>query len=75
MANWIPNDPSLVAQIFKIRAAYTPPPEDGFISPMEWGLEANVIERFASAGMQNHVSLRREIYNFTFPRCAGRSDE
>jgi len=35
---------------------------------MEWGIEANVIERFASAGIpQNHVSLRREIYNFTFP--------
>jgi SAM-dependent methyltransferase len=68
MANWIADDPSLVAQIFKIRAAYTPPPEDGFISPMEWGIEANVIERFASAGIpQNHVSLRREIYNFTFP--------
>jgi SAM-dependent methyltransferase len=68
MANWIPNDPSLVAQIFKIRAVYTPPPEDGFISPLEWGIEANVIERFASAGIpQNHVSLRREIYNFTFP--------
>ena len=28
MGNWIPNDPTLVAQILKISAAYTPPPPD-----------------------------------------------
>ena len=51
MGNWIPNDPTLVAQILKISAAYTPPPPEGFISPMTWGLEANVIERFTGAGV------------------------
>jgi SAM-dependent methyltransferase len=68
MANWIPNDPSLVAQIFKIRAAYAPPPEEVFVNPLEWGIEANVIERFAAAGIQrNDVSFHREMYDFTFP--------
>ena len=68
MGNWIPNDPTLVAQILKISAAYTPPPPEGFISPMTWGIEANVIERFASAGVpQDNVSFVRDTYKFNFP--------
>ena len=51
MGNWIPGDPTLVAQILKISAAYTPPPPEGFVSPVTWGVEANVRERFASAGI------------------------
>lgn len=67
MGNWIPNDPNLIAQVFRIRAAYSPPPE-GFISPMTWGIEANVLERFASAGIpQENVSFFRDTYNFSFP--------
>src|SRR3989337_191015 len=46
MGNWIPGDPTLVAQILKISSAYTPPPPEGFISPVTWGLEENVRERF-----------------------------
>jgi len=68
MGNWIPNDPTLVAQILKISAAYTPPPPEGFISPMTWGVEPNVIERFASAGVpQGSVSFARDTYTFNFP--------
>src|SRR6187549_760675 len=51
MGNWIPGDPTLVAQILKISSAYTPPPPDGFVSPMTWGVEDNVIERFTAAGV------------------------
>src|SRR5690242_4633548 len=51
MGNWIPGDPTLVAQILKISSAYTPPPPEGFISPMLWGKEENVIERFEQAGI------------------------
>jgi ubiquinone/menaquinone biosynthesis C-methylase UbiE len=69
MGNWIPNDPTLVAQILKISGAYTPPPPEGFISPMTWGVEANVIERFASAGVaKENVSFVRDTYSFNFPR-------
>src|SRR5205823_901584 len=50
MGNWIPNDPTLVAQILKISSHYTPPPPEGFVSPMTWGVESNVIERFTAAG-------------------------
>ena len=68
MGNWIPNDPTLVARILKISAAYSPPPPEGFISPMTWGIEANVIERFASAGIpQDNVSFVRDTYKFNFP--------
>lgn len=51
MGNWIPNDPTLVAQILRISSSYSPPPPEGFISPMTWGVESNVIERFGSAGV------------------------
>ena len=51
MGNWIPNDPTLVAQILKISSSYSPPPPEGFISPMTWGVESNVIERFGGAGI------------------------
>jgi ubiquinone/menaquinone biosynthesis C-methylase UbiE len=51
MGNWIPGDPTLVAQILKISAAYTPPPPEGFVSPMTWGDQAKVRERFEAAGI------------------------
>ena len=68
MGNWIPNDPTLVAQILKISAAYSLPPPEGFISPMTWGIAANVIERFASAGVpRDNVSFVRDTYKFNYP--------
>ena len=68
MGNWIPNDPTLVAQVLKIAAAYTPPPPEGFISPMTWGVEANVVERFAAAGIaKEKIAFSKETYVFNFP--------
>jgi ubiquinone/menaquinone biosynthesis C-methylase UbiE len=68
MGNWIPDDPTLVAQILKISSAYSPPPPEGFISPMTWGVEKNVIERFAAAGVpEEKVSFARDTYHFNFP--------
>jgi ubiquinone/menaquinone biosynthesis C-methylase UbiE len=67
MGNWIPNDPTLVAQILKISSAYSPPPPEGFVSPMTWGVENNVIERFAKAGVaKENVSFLRDTYTFNF---------
>src|SRR5207247_2752409 len=61
MGNWIPNDPTLVAQILKISSAYSPPPPEGFVSPMTWGVEDNVIERFAAAGVpKKKISFERD---------------
>jgi ubiquinone/menaquinone biosynthesis C-methylase UbiE len=68
MGNWIPNDPTLVAQILKISSSYSPPPPEGFISPMTWGVEENVIERFAQAGIpSDRIDFSRETYTFEFP--------
>lgn len=68
LGNWIPNDPTLVAQILKISAAYSPPPPEGFVSPMTWGVETNVLERFAGAGVpKEKVSFARDTYTFNFP--------
>jgi hypothetical protein len=68
MGNWIPNDPTLVAQILKISSAYTPPPPEGFVSPMTWGTESNVIERFAGAGVPaDKISFARDTFTFNYP--------
>jgi len=67
MGNWIPNDPTLVAQILKISAAYTRPPPEGFVSPMTWGVEGQVLERFGSAGVpKEKVSFNRDMFTFNF---------
>ncbi len=67
MGNWIPNDPTLVAQILRICSLYAPPPPAGFISPMTWGIEANVVERFAGAGIAaEKISFVRDTYAFNY---------
>lgn len=68
MGNWIPNDPTLVAQILKISSAYTPPPPAGFVSPMLWGVQGQVIERFAAAGiLRDRISFARDLFTFHYP--------
>jgi hypothetical protein len=65
MGNWIPGDPTLVAQILKISSAYTPPPPEGFVSPMLWGVEEEVIKRFESVGIaREQISFSRETFTF-----------
>ncbi|HWM54328.1 MAG TPA: class I SAM-dependent methyltransferase [Solirubrobacterales bacterium] len=68
MGNWIPNDPTLVAQILKISASYSPPPPEGFVSPMTWGVEDEVIARFTAAGVpEDQISFQRSTYTFDYP--------
>jgi len=68
MGNWIPNDPTLVAQILRISSSYSPPPPEGFISPMTWGVESNVVERFTGAGVpKESVSFVKDTYMFNSP--------
>ena len=65
MGNWIPGDPTLVAQVLKTSSAYAPPPPAGFISPMMWGVEANVIERFGAAGIAaDRIRCDRDTFTF-----------
>jgi SAM-dependent methyltransferase len=68
MGNWIPNDPTLVAQILKISSSYSPPPPEGFVSPMTWGIEDEVTERFTAAGIpEDQISFERDTYTFDYP--------
>ena len=70
MGNWIPGDPTLVAQILKISSAYTPPPPEGFVSPMLWGVENNVVERFVHAGVsKENISCEQDtfVFNASYP--------
>ena len=66
MGNWIPNDPTFVSQLLKISSAFTPPPPEGFVSPMTWGVESSHHRAFwpgrSAQGEhlhgQGHVPLR-----------------
>ena len=67
MGNWIPGDPTLVAQILKISSSYAPPPPEGFVSPMTWGVESHVVERFGAAGVPAaQMAFARDTFTFTF---------
>ncbi|HEX7244686.1 MAG TPA: class I SAM-dependent methyltransferase [Solirubrobacterales bacterium] len=68
MGNWIPNDPTLVAQILKISASYSPPPPEGFVSPITWGVEDEATERFTAAEVPtDRISFQRSTYTFDYP--------
>jgi ubiquinone/menaquinone biosynthesis C-methylase UbiE len=68
MGNWIPNDPTFVSELLKISATFTPPPPEGFISPMTWGIESNIIERFGHAGVpKESISMVKDTYYFASP--------
>ena len=67
MGNWIPGEPTLVAQVLRISSAYSPPPPEGFVSPMTWGIESNVVERFAATGVpKERISFARATWAFDF---------
>lgn len=68
MGNWIPGDPTLVAQILKISAAYSPPPPEGFVSPVTWGVASHVLERFGAAGVDaGAIDCSPTLYTFRHP--------
>jgi hypothetical protein len=68
MGNWIPNDPTFVSQLLKISSAFTPPPPEGFVSPMTWGVESHILERFGQAGVaKEKISLVQDTYYFASP--------
>ena len=68
MGNWIPGDPTLVAQILRISAAHAPPPPEGFVSPMRWGVESDVIDRFTAAGAdRDAIAMAKAIFVMTYP--------
>jgi SAM-dependent methyltransferase len=70
MGNWIPNDPtSFVSQLLKTSAAFTPPPPEGFISPVTWGVESHIVERFGQAGVPaERITMSRDTYWFRADR-------
>src|SRR5579872_1016406 len=68
MGNWIPNDPTFVSQLLKVSSAFTPPPPESFVSPMLWGVESHIIERFGQAGVpKERISMVKDTYYFTSP--------
>jgi ubiquinone/menaquinone biosynthesis C-methylase UbiE len=68
MGNWIPNDPTFVSQVLKISSAFTPPPPEGFVSPMTWGVDTHIIERFGQAGVpKEKISMVKDTFNFISP--------
>ena len=65
MGNWIPGDPTFVSQVLRISSAFTPPPPEGFISPMTWGVDTHIIERFGKAGIPPaRISMVKDTFHF-----------
>lgn len=70
MGNWIPNDPTFVSELLRVSTAFTPPPPEGFVSPMTWGVESHILERFGHAGVPDEkVSMQRDTFHFSSPDC------
>ena len=69
MGNWIPNDAtSFVSQLLKISSSFTPPPSEGFVSPMTWGVDTHIIERFGQAGVpREKISMLKDTFHFVSP--------
>jgi ubiquinone/menaquinone biosynthesis C-methylase UbiE len=68
MGNWIPGDPTFVSQLLKVSSAFTPPPPEGFVSPMTWGVDTHVVERFGQAGVpKERISMVRDTFHFKSP--------
>lgn len=68
MGNWIPNDGTFVSQLLKISSSFMPPPPEGFVSPMLWGVDAQIIERFGQAGVpEENISMVKDTYRFLSP--------
>jgi len=68
MGNWIANDPTFVSQLLRISSQFAPPPPEGFVSPMTWGVDTHVIERFGQAGVPTErISMVKDMYYFTSP--------
>lgn len=65
MGNWIPSDPTFVSQLLKVSTSFMPPPPDGFVSPMTWGVDTHILERFGRAGVpRENISLAKGTYHF-----------
>lgn len=69
MGNWIPNDStSFVSQLLKISSSFMPPPPEGFVSPMTWGVDTHIVERFGQAGVpKEKITLVKDTYSFLSP--------
>ncbi len=68
MGNWIPKDPTFVSEVLRISSAFTPPPPEGFVSPMSWGVESHILERFEKAGVSSgKISMTKDTFYFASP--------
>ncbi len=63
MANWTPT--GFIGQMFKMTAAHVPPPP-GMPSPVLWGVEEQVRERFGAGISSLQANLRHVDFKFPF---------
>src|ERR1051325_4272390 len=65
MGNWIPNDPTFVSQLLKISSAFMPAPPEGFVSPMTWGVDSHIAERFGKAAVgKENIQMSKDTFLF-----------
>ena len=63
MANWTPS--GFIGQMFKITSSYVPPPT-GMTSPVLWGVEEKVRERFGGGISKLETKLQKVTWVFPF---------
>ena len=63
MANWTPG--GFIGQMFKLAASYVPPPA-GMTSPVLWGVEETVRERFSEGISKLDTKLQKITWVFPF---------
>ena len=63
MANWTPN--GFIGQMFKITSSHVPPPP-GMPSPVLWGVEEKVRERFSEGISKLETRLQKVTFRFPF---------
>ena len=63
MANWTPD--AFTGQMFKLGAKHVPPPP-GMTSPVLWGTEDAVRERFADGIADLQMTRRKIVFEFPF---------
>jgi ubiquinone/menaquinone biosynthesis C-methylase UbiE len=72
MGNWIPNDPTLVAQILKISSAYSPPPPEGSSARCDGVLKATSRSGSGRPESRANAFPSTAIHTFRLPRYACR---
>jgi hypothetical protein len=54
--------------LLKISSSFMPPPPEGFVRPMTWGVDTHIIERFGEAAVpREKIAMVKDTWHFIAP--------